>query len=148
MSEKTDKGEKRQTLVGRVSDYTLGREFDEWRKRRPFYQELTLRGCRRCEKQVIIAHLRAAEQVSGYHLARYLRQLTDWPKGGARKITETNNDINFFTLYGYPNEAKQFLDKGGDEANRVAKTVRQMSGTELFSQHLSFFMSTDLNRRL
>ena len=90
----------------RTSDYTLGQEFDEWKKRSPFYQELTLRGCGQCERRVMIAHHRATKQVSCYHLARYLRQLIDWPKGGARKITQTDKDINFMTLYGYANEAK------------------------------------------
>ena len=142
MSKKTDKGEERQTLVWRASDYTLGQEFDEWRKRRPFDQELTLRGCGRCERQVMIAHHRAVEQVSGYHLARYLRQLIDWPKGGARKITQTDNDVNFFTLYDYADKAKQFLDKQGDEVKRVAKTVHQMSGTDLNRRLKTYFITT------
>ena len=62
-----------------------------------------------------IAHYRAEEQVSGYHLACYLRELIDWPKGGARKMTHTDKDVNFNTLYGYADEAKCFLDRRGDE---------------------------------
>ena len=139
MSKKTDKGEEQQTLAWRVSHYTLGQEFDEWREKRPFYQELTLRDCGRCKKRVTIAHHRAVEQVSGYHLARYLRELFDWPKGGARKMTQTDKDVDFMTLYCDANKAKRFLDKRGDEVKNVAKTVHQMSRTELFSQHLFFF---------
>ena len=54
-------------------------------------------------------------------------------------MTQTDKDVNFITLYGYANEAKRFLDRRGDEVKNVAKTICQKSGTELFSQHLSFF---------
>ena len=65
-----------------------------------------------------IAHHRAVEQVSGYHL---------------------DKDVNFITLCGYADKAKRFLDRQGDEVKNVAKTVCQKPVTELFSQHLSFF---------
>ena len=58
-----------------------------------------------------IAHHRAVKQVCGYYLARYLREVIDWPKGGVRKMTKTDKDVNFITLYGYTNKTKKFLDR-------------------------------------
>ena len=59
-------------------------------------------GCKCCEKRVNVTHHSALEQVNGYHLACYLRERIDWPKGSVRRVTQTNKDVNFMALYGYP----------------------------------------------
>ena len=63
--------------------------------------------------RVTIAHHSALKQIYGYNLAHHLRKLIDWPRVGVRKVTQTDKDVKFMTLYGYANEANAlWIDKG------------------------------------